>query len=380
MRIAFVSNFLSLHQLTLCEELFRTPEVEFRFIASTPISETRMQMGWDDFNDHCFVIKIYSGDDEYQKALKYVAGADVVIIGHNEADVFFRTAVKNENAIIFRCTERLYKRGRWRALSPRGLYYRWDSYYKYPRKNQYLLCSSAYAAKDFALLGAFRGRCFKWGYFPPNEQHDIEKLILQKRDKSIFWAGRLLEWKHPELPIQIAEQLRDEKIPFEMNIAGDGPLFQRLQSMIQHAGLEEEVHLLGNLLPEQVRQYMRDSQIFLATSDYQEGWGAVINEAMSDGCAVVGCEAMGAVPYLIQTGINGYSYGYKKDDVAYSQVKKLFLDEELRCQIMKAAYATIQNEWNGRCAADRLIRLSSALLKSECLSFSSGPCSKAELL
>ena len=37
----------------------------------------------------------------------------------------------------------------------------------------------------------------------------------------------------------------------------------------------------------------------------QEGWGAVVNEAMNSGCAVVADHMIGAAPWLIRQGENG---------------------------------------------------------------------------
>lgn len=380
MKVAFVSNFLSSHQLPICDTLSCMSDVEFRFISTTPISQIRKQMGWTDLNNTSYVIKAYKDAEGELDALEFVSSADVVIFGHDKADIFFKNAVKNKSTVIYRCSERLYKHGRWRVLSPRGLWNRWNTYFRYPIKNQYLLCASAYAAKDYALLGAFCGKSFKWGYFPPNKHYDLERHILKKKEKSIFWAGRMITLKHPEIAVEIAKRLKYDHIEFNMRMAGDGPLIQNLKDRIKDGGLEENIQILGNCSQEEVRQYMAESQIFLATSDYQEGWGAVVNEAMAEGCAVVGCEAMGAVPYLIQSGENGYSFGLGEIDTAYEQIKQLLENGDLCCNIMKSAYLTIQNEWNANCAAHRLISLSSALLSGNSCSFSSGPCSKAELL
>lgn len=380
MRIAFISNFVSSHQKPICEVLSRENGVEFRFIALSPISEIRKQMGWNDLNEAPYVIREYAGSAEQQKALDYVSSADVAVFGNDKADVYFQSAVRNKHTLVFRCSERIYKRGRWRAISPNGLRNRWSTYWRYPKNRQFLLCSSAYAAKDYALSGSFLGKCFKWGYFPPNAQYDIERHIQQKKTNAIFWAARMIPWKHPEIAVDIAKQLQKKGIPFEMNIAGDGSMFHEIREMVQNAGLEQNVHLLGNCKPEEVRQYMAQSRIFLATSDYQEGWGAVINEAMSEGCAVVACEAMGSVPFLIRSGENGFSYPYGKKDIAFAQTEMLLADRARCSQMMRAAYWTIQKEWNAECAAHRLVQLSTALLKGERCDFSSGPCSKSDLL
>ena len=59
---------------------------------------------------------------------------------------------------------------------------------------------------------------------------------------------------------------------------------------------------------------MEKTGIFLFTSDRQEGWGAVLNEAMNSGCAVVASHLIGAVPFLKKKKKNGlvYSSGDRK--------------------------------------------------------------------
>ncbi len=50
---------------------------------------------------------------------------------------------------------------------------------------------------------------------------------------------------------------------------------------------------------------MERAEIYLFTSDRQEGWGAVLNEAMNSGCAVLTSHEIGATPYLVKDGENG---------------------------------------------------------------------------
>ncbi len=37
---------------------------------------------------------------------------------------------------------------------------------RYRNKNVYMLCASAYTSADFSLVGAYRNKSYKWGYFP----------------------------------------------------------------------------------------------------------------------------------------------------------------------------------------------------------------------
>lgn len=73
------------------------------------------------------------------------------------------------------------------------------------------------------------------------------------------------------------------------------------------------VSLIGNMPNDEILALMQKSHIFIFTSDRNEGWGAVLNEAMSNGCAVVASNMIGAAPYLIKQGENGYIF--KSGDV-----------------------------------------------------------------
>lgn len=72
--------------------------------------------------------------------------------------------------------------------------------------------------------------------------------------------------------------------------------------------LSEYVTFAGFKKPEQVREYMENADIFLFTSDYGEGWGAVLNEAMNSCMAVVADCGIGAAPFLLKPGKNGMVY------------------------------------------------------------------------
>lgn len=133
-----------------------------------------------------------------------------------------------------------------------------------------------------------------------------------------------------------------------------------------------------SLEKEEVRKNMEKSQIFLMTSDRQEGWGAVLNEAMNSACAVIANKAAGAVPYLIRNDENGFAYTKCDIDDICEKIIELFNDEEKMKSVQEQAYYTISNEWNAKVAAERLIKLSNVILNGERSPdlFEDGICSK----
>ena len=127
---------------------------------------------------------------------------------------------------------------------------------------------------------------------------------------------------------------------------------------------------------------MEQSQIFLFTSYRNEGWGAVLNESLNSGCAVVASHAIGSVPFLLQDGKNGFIYKDGDINDLFNKVKYLLDNEAERINMQKSAYETIINEWNAENAAKKLIELLTKLLNGENVEtlFESGVCSKAKIL
>ena len=88
---------------------------------------------------------------------------------------------------------------------------------------------------------------------------------------------------------------------------------------------------------------MEEADIFIGTSDSQEGWGVVVNEAMNAGCAIVANKRMGSVPILIRDGENGYIYNKYSD--LKEKVEYLIKNEETRNEVGKNAYLYITEKW-----------------------------------
>lgn len=382
-KITFLSNYMTHHQLPFCNEMYRILQQDFHFIATGEFDDWRKEQGWSAYDNLPYVIKVNESEKALRSAMKLSFDSDVVICGASPELYLKKRLLENRSGVTLRYSERIYKRGTWRFLSPRGLKLRWDTYYRYHNPKQFMLCASAYTSGDLRLQGAFLGKCYKWGYFPETISYSDQELMSKKhKDKFVLlWCGRFIDWKHPEVAIQLAARLHKERSEFELQMIGSGEEEWNLRALIEQYKLEACVKLLGPMRPEQVRDYMETANIYLFTSDYQEGWGAVLNEAMNSGCAVVASHAAGAVPYLIQDGVNGAIYQSGKIDSLYQRVKYLMEHKECCEQMGRKAYVTIQKEWNAKVAAERLLLLIEDLeQQGNSERFQSGPCSRADII
>ena len=128
-----------------------------------------------------------------------------------------------------------------------------------------------------------------------------------------------------------------------------------VRQMIEEKGLQREVILRPFEKPEEIRKAMLKSDIYLMTSDYEEGWGAVVNEAMNSGCAVIAGSVAGAVPYLIRHGKNGLVYQNGKTEELIALTLSLVKDINQIHFLGQAAYMTIATTWNASVACRRFL-------------------------
>lgn len=380
LKVVFVSNYYNHHQSDFSDAMNAMTDIEYYFIETVPMTSERKNMGWQSSGKNTYVLSAYQSGEIRDKCLKIIDNADFVIIG--SANDEYIASRHQKGKFVFHYNERFYKNGcpRWQIpLRYVKNYIRFNRY-----KNDYLLCASAYTAADASITNSFVGKSYKWGYFPPVKEFNINELFTRKRANAkvtILWAGRLIGLKHPDAAILLAEKLKSENLSFSLNIIGSGELEESLKQMIREKKISDSVHMLGVKKPEEVREYMEQSDVFLFTSDFNEGWGAVLNESMNSACAVVASHAIGSVPFLIKQYENGIVYHDGKFEELYNAVRLLIADKGLRENLGRAAYETIVNEWNAKIAAERLITLYKDLQNSGTSNtFIDGPCSQAPII
>ena len=375
--IVFLSNYYNHHQSSVARKLNELCD-DYVFVETGKISAERMKLGWNNEEkpEYVWIYNVYKNECDEK-----IRNADVVICG-SAPDELIEKRLKS-GKLTFKYSERFYKTGFPLKKYLRNAAAAWLHHGRFQKYPIYMLCASAYTSADCAKFGNYKNRCYKWGYFPEVKRYEnIERIINSKKKNSILWVGRFIDWKHPDTAVRIAKRLKENGYAFEMNIIGTGTMEQKLKNMISDYNLENEVHMLGSMKPEKIREYMEQSQIYLFTSDRNEGWGAVLNESMNSGCAIVASHAIGSVPFLLKNSENGLIYKDGDEEDLYKKVKLLLDKPDLCRQYAANAYSTIINEWNAETAAKRFIELTGSILsgnKRQDL-FNDGPCSKAEIL
>ena len=369
-----VSNYISHHQLPFSDAMFELC-MEYSFVQTMPMEQKRIDMGWAvDPTTIPYVIESYKEPD---KAMRAIDEADLLIVGWIEDETIVSGRLRSGKP-VFRISERIYREGQWRLISPKGLARKYREHISLKKYPVYLLCNGAYVASDYKLIGAYPHRKYRFGYFPPfrkvenvselqgkkaklhtlNIEHPeelpIQGLVLTKEEINIVWAGRFIELKNPDFMIRLADDLNRRGIRFHIHMIGSGELEEELKAEAEYRLIDHYITFHGMLSPEATRDVMEKCHIHIFTSNYLEGWGAVVNEAMNAGCAVIANEEVGCAPYLIRNGSNGLTYQASYEDML-DKVMLLVNYPGKIADLGINAYRTIADEWNGEVAAKRVI-------------------------
>ena len=381
MKVTFYSNFLTHHQVPFCLEMQKRLGDDFKFVSTVKIFQWRLDLGFKDLDkEYDFVVRAYENDEMREEAKKLALDSDIVIIGSTTDELIEERLKQDKITFRYRARIFIFLDGLLKTLLDKEkmqLFY--NRHIKYRKnKNLYLLTANAYGANDFNLFRLYKNKIYKWGYFLETNKYDIDELI-EKKDKNkkieIIWVARFIKWKHPEIVIKLAKNLKKQNYDFHVKMLGNGELQEKIEKMVKKEKLENEVEIVGQVASDQVKYYMENANIFIGTSDSREGWGAVINESMNAGCVVIANQKMGSVPFLIKHNENGLMYNSYKD--LEEKVKLAIKDKQLRKKLGKNAYKTITEDWTSKVATENLLELFSSITEGKEFTLKNGPASKA---
>ena len=121
-----------------------------------------------------------------------------------------------------------------------------------------------------------------------------------------------------------------------LNIVGGFPYLtthSKVIKLIKELGLESRISLLGPKYGKQKsREYQKAHLFVFPTSFQQECFPLVILEAMNFGLPVV-ASTEGAIPEIIENGIDGFVISMDKRMEFISRIEELIMDQKLRERI-----------------------------------------------
>ena len=356
-KFVFYTNSISPHQLPLARELVkRLGEDNYRYIYTTPLTVERKNLGWnvddakwiicekDDLQncrellENCDILM--SGLRDFALFEKRLAKGLKTIYS---SERWFKP-VKLFDLRLFDLT--IYLPGWIRLLHPR--------YFNYARKIAQLLSSKhpfnlspiqpstsdqhqtsnsklqtfnyypmgIWAQRDMELIcrifrvpkSVYQSHMHLWGYFvapsdisrsnqtisnlKSNNSPDLP-ISTAKKSLRVLWVGRFLVWKRVDTLIRAVvhanSKLQTSNI--KLDIYGLGPKEHELKKLASTLQLQLSTSTIIFHTPvpiAEVRQLMHTHDLYVMPSNAEEGWGAVVSEALEEGMRVIGTYEAGS--------------------------------------------------------------------------------------
>lgn len=164
--------------------------------------------------------------------------------------------------------------------------------------------------------------------FYPNKSKEESNCI------NLLFISRLSLQKGIEPLIKACGELENLGVEnYKLTIVGDGPLRERMFSLIDELKIKDKVDFKGWLKLEEIPEIYRGSDVFLLPS-VMEGMPSVVLQAMASGLPVIGSKVEG-FSEVLEDSVNGFCIQYGDYKAIANAIAKLSNSSELRKQMSK---------------------------------------------
>lgn len=284
MRFVFWQNVVSIHQSAFIKALAGNNEVVL--VAAEELDSERRNEKWTVPSMGNARVIIAPDDSKIKKLL-------------DEPETNHVFSGINGYPMVYRAFKMAMKRGlkvsvmaepyEWAGLKGwlRRQMYRW-LFIRYGKNISHLFATGNMGVECYIKSGFPKEKIYQWGYFTELLHGGSLKSVSTNSKVKLLYVGRLDENKNI---LPLLRQINEYGDGIEcFTIVGDGILLDKVRSL---AHSNNKIIVKGRLDNDSARQIMSNHDYLILPSLY-DGWGAVVNEALSVGTRVLCSDACGA--------------------------------------------------------------------------------------
>lgn len=323
MEFFFWQNTNSIHQSSFLKAIAKSGNV-VTLIVTEPLSERRLRMGWSEpLLENVNVIDISrEKKNDWQSIIESNCSLSTLHI-FSGIDAFPGVQKALDCAVNKKCNVAVLSepmdsrgwKGKLRLL--RGYWHK----SKYNRKISFLLGIGDKAVFQFHRWGFHESKVFPWAY---TVEEGNATLPESSGDTfSLVFVGSLIKRKGYDLLIAALEIIKD-RVDFNVDFyCVDDANREEARLVQSQSSLGERLRLLNFLPNEEMRTKIADYDLLVLPSRH-DGWGAVINEALTAGTPVLVSKNCGASTFV------------NKADAKLGEVIEDYTSEGIARQLEKA--------------------------------------------
>ncbi|MDT5271696.1 MAG: hypothetical protein QOH49_3882 [Acidobacteriota bacterium] len=200
-----------------------------------------------------------------------------------------------------------------------------------------LLPISRLAEDFYRHLGAREAQLYPFGYFRAKPQAARSPQVRRSGRVEVVFVGQLVKRKGLDLLLEAIRPLFAEHPGLHLTLIGGGEMREELEGQAAALGLAGRVAFDGTISSDEVRERMAEADLAVLPSRW-DGWGLVVNEALSVGVPVILSDRCGASD-LIRDGVNGYVFRSEDVDDLNRKFTQFMADRDRWQDFRKASEA-----------------------------------------
>jgi len=203
-------------------------------------------------------------------------------------------------------------------------------------------------------------RIERFNFFP--------KKIYSGESIKILTIGRLVEKKGHQYAIRAIAKISEKYKNIEYLIGGEGPLRDKLESLVSDLKIKNYVKFLGAVDQDEVLELYRIAHIFIlpsvtASDGDQEGQGLVVQEAQACGLPVISTLHNG-IPEGVIDGKTSFLVPERDVDALAERLEYLIQHSEIWPEMGYAGRKFVEEHYNVNRLNEKLVRIYHKLLRS----------------
>lgn len=171
------------------------------------------------------------------------------------------------------------------------------------------------------------------------------------RSRQILFAGRLVPEKGLDILIRAMGNVNG---PWRLLIAGEGPERSRIEALVQHLNMQDQVEFLGWCSESRMERLYEQSAFVVIPSLWPEPYGRIGIEAAIHGRPAIAFDVGGVGDWLTD-GMNGCLVPANDTHSLTASIQRLLDDYDYRQRLGRHAYEYAFERWSEVEQVDRLV-------------------------
>lgn len=162
----------------------------------------------------------------------------------------------------------------------------------------------------------------------------------------LLYVGRMEWYKGVLVLMEACRILKEKSVPFVLQLIGSGPLYRKIQRLIERNHLSGMVNSLGEKPRKELGPYYQSADLLIVPS-LTEALPTVALEALLAGTPVIGSD-VGGIPYIVRSGENGVIIN-PNDPIALSgAIERFYYNPDGLTSLRNNAFSSVSPRfsWN----------------------------------